>query len=163
LFSAADPSLNHAREEVAAIAKLYPGHAKVVDNGLIKESELKAGDYEVVHLAVHGQFDVRELLLSHLKLAPDAASDGRLTAAEMFGLPFENTTLVTLSACETGKAVATDSNEAPGMQRALLYAGAQNLLLSSWKVDSEAKSVWMKRFYLEAQSKPVGGSGGWRS
>jgi CHAT domain-containing protein len=126
LFSAADPSLNHAREEVAAIAKLYPGHAKVVDNGLIKESELKAGDYEVVHLAVHGQFDVRELLLSHLKLAPDAASDGRLTAAEMFGLPFENTTLVTLSACETGKAVATDSNEAPGMQRALLYAGAES-------------------------------------
>ena len=157
LFAAADPSLNHAREEVAAIAKMYSGRAKVVDNVLLKESELKqeVGDHEVVHLAVHGQFDAREPLLSHLKLAADAVSDGQLTAAEMFGLPLERTTLVTLSACESGQSLVTESNEVLGMQRALLYAGAQNLLLSSWKVDSEATSLWMQSFYREAQSKPV--------
>ena len=37
----------------------------------------------------------------------------------------------------------------------LLYAGANNLILSSWKVDSASTALWMKTFYREAQQKPL--------
>jgi CHAT domain-containing protein len=49
---------------------------------------------------------------------------------------------------------AGQANEITGMVRALLYAGAQSLLLTSWKVDSPATSLWMQTFYREAQRKP---------
>ena len=41
------------------------------------------------------------------------------------------------------------------MQRALLYAGANTLVLSSWKVDAKSTELWMTTFYREAQGKPL--------
>ena len=63
-------------------------------------------------------------MLSYVALAPGGADDGKLTAAEMFGLPLDNSRLVVLSACETGRAEATHANEILGLERALIYAGA---------------------------------------
>jgi CHAT domain-containing protein len=70
----------------------------------------------------------------------------------MFGLPLQKARLVVLSACETGRIQATHSNEIQGMTRGLLYAGANSLLLSSWKVDSQSTALWMQTFYREAQT-----------
>ena len=74
----------------------------------------------------------------------------------MFGLPLEQSRLVVLSACETGQAQATHANEVLGMVRALLYAGANTLVLSGWKVDTASTGLWMQTFYQEAQSRSVG-------
>ena len=104
------------------------------------------GGYDVVHLAVHGKFDAAEPLLSYLELGGGGGDDGRLTAAEMFGLPLAKSRVVVLSACETGRAEATHGNELLGMERALIYAGAPALLLSQWQVDSEATARWMEAF-----------------
>ncbi len=68
----------------------------------------------------------------------------------MFGLALDKSRLVVLSACETGRAEATHGNEILGMVRALIYAGADTLVLSSWKVDSEATALWMQTFYEAA-------------
>ena len=78
-----------------------------------------------------------------------------LTAAEMFGLPLAPNSLVVLSACDTGQAQATRANEILGMVRALLYAGANSMVLSSWQVDAASTALWMETFYREAQSKPL--------
>ena len=94
-------------------------------------------------------------MLSCLHFRTDARNDGRLTAAEMFGLPLGKAKIVVLSACETGQTEATRGNEILGMERALLYAGANNLVLSSWMVDSASAALWMKTFYREAQQKPL--------
>jgi CHAT domain-containing protein len=37
------------------------------------------------------------------------------------------------------------------MQRALLYAGASELVLSSWEVEAKSTALWMETFYREAQ------------
>jgi CHAT domain-containing protein len=81
--------------------------------------------------------------------------DGKLTAAEMFGLPLDKSRLVVLSACETGRAEATHANEVLGMVRALIYAGAGTLILSYWEVDSAATALWMETFYEAARSRPL--------
>jgi CHAT domain-containing protein len=142
---------------VRAIAKLFPGRSKTVTDELAKESDVKTwmGASDVIHLSVHGKFDAADPLLSYLLLARGGADDGKLTAAEMFGLPLDRSRLVVLSACETGRAEATRSNDILGMVRALLYAGAGRLVLSYWEVDSSAAALWMQTFYEAAQAKPL--------
>jgi CHAT domain-containing protein len=156
LLAVADPALQAAGPEVRSIAALFPGQSKIVTDGLARKGDLKAWirDFDVVHLAVHGKFDSGEPMLSYLALAAGAGEDGRLTAAEMFGLPLQGSRLVVLSACETGRAEATHGNEVLGIVRGLIYAGAGSLVLSRWKVDSEATALWMESFYQAALSQP---------
>jgi CHAT domain-containing protein len=94
-------------------------------------------------------------MLSYLSLGRSGSGDGRLTAAEMFGLPLDGNRLVVLSACETGRAEATHANELMGMARALIFAGAGALVSSHWEVDSAATAEWMKVFYAEAANRPL--------
>ena len=154
LLAAADPSLPGASQEVNSLARLYPARQKVVADSLITKGSLlqSTGSYDILHLAVHGEFDGQEPLLSHVNLAP-AGGEGALTAAEMFSMPLDNTKLVTLSACESGRVRTTRANDIQGIQQALLFAGAQSLLVSAWKVDSDPTSMWMQAFYREAQNQ----------
>src|SRR5207245_11408327 len=153
LLAAADPDIEEARSEVEAVASFYPNRSRTVTDALISESEVKStvGNFDVLHLSVHGKFTPVEPMLSYLQLGKDAGNDGRLTAAEMFGLPLGKARLVVLSACETGEAEATPGNEILGIERALLYAGANSLVLSSWPVDAASTALWMKTFHAEAQ------------
>jgi CHAT domain-containing protein len=149
LLAVADPGIPAATEEVTAIAKLFPARSRVLTSPLARERDVKTAiaDYDVVHLSVHGKFDAAEPLLSYLELGRGGGDDGKLTAAEMFGLPLAKNRLVVLSACETGRAEATHANEVIGIERALLYAGAPALVLSQWQVDAEATARWMQAFY----------------
>lgn len=157
LLAVADPSIDAAIPEVQAIAKLFPGRSKVMTDELARESDVKSWvrDFDVIHLSVHGKFDGAEPMLSHLSLARGTGDDGKLTAAEMFGLALDKSRLVVLSACETGRAEATHGNEVLGMVRALMYAGAGTLVLSHWKVDSAATALWMQSFYEAALSRSM--------
>lgn len=157
LLAVADPGTVEFQDEVVAIGNVHSGRKKIVSSPLIDEASLKAqiGNYTLVHLSVHGEFKAETPLLSHLKLSKGGNEDGRLTAAEMFGLSLAPNSLVVLSACDTGQAEATRANEVVGMARALLYAGANNLILSSWRVDAASTAAWMETFYKEAESKPL--------
>jgi CHAT domain-containing protein len=157
LLAVADPGIPAAGREVTAIAKLFPATAKTVLDDLARESDVKAWtrDFDVIHLSVHGKFDAAEPMLSYLSLARGGGDDGRLTAAEMFGLPLDKSRVVVLSACETGRAEATHGNEILGMVRALLFAGAGTLVLSYWEVDSAATALWMQTFYQAALTGPI--------
>ncbi len=157
LLAVADPRIPAAADEVAAVARLFAGQSRIFTTPLAREADVKAavGGYDVVHLAVHGKFDAAEPLLSYLELGAGGGDDGRLTAAEMFGLPLAKSRVVVLSACETGRAEATHGNELLGMERALIYAGAPALLLSQWQVDSEATARWMQAFYEAGRTQPL--------
>ena len=157
LLALADPDIPAGVDEVEAIGRLFPGEKRVEATSLPSERDVKdtIGNYDVIHLAVHGQFDGGEPLLSHLALRAGSGDDGRLTAAEMFGLPLARSRLVVLSACETGRTEATHANEVVGMVRALIYAGAGTLVLSHWQVDSAATAVWMQAFYEAGKSRPL--------
>ncbi len=154
LLAVADPdSLQHASQEVRAIAANYSG--QIVDKQLPTKAEVKSWmpEKDLVHLAVHGSFVADEPLLSYLHLKPAGRENGRLTAAEMYGLPLDSAKLVVLSACETGSVRATHANEVIGMMRGLIFAGANALLLSAWMIDDEATAAWMETFYATMTTK----------
>ena len=155
LLAVADPEIHDAGEEVKAIGALYPGRSKVTAQEQVSKADVQAwvGGYDLVHLSVHGKFNGSDPLLSYLQFRPGPSDDGRLTAAEMFGLPLRKNSLVVLSACETGRVQATHSGELLGMVRSLLYAGAGSLVLSDWEVNAASTKLWMETFYREGQTR----------
>ena len=55
--------------------------------------------------------------------------------------------LVALSACQTGLGKKVEGEGLVGLTRGFMYAGAQRVVASLWKVDDRATSELMKRFY----------------
>jgi CHAT domain-containing protein len=96
----------------------------------------------VVHIAAHGLFRLDAPNFSHIKLA-----DRQLSAIEVFNLDLSGCSLVTLSACETGRAVVGGVDEVIGLGRGFLYAGAASLLPTLWKVDDASSAELMEMFY----------------
>ena len=74
-------------------------------------------------------------------------ADGYLSALEITGLNLSDTQLAVLSACSTAYGSLVSGDGMYGIQRSLAVAGARSSLLSLWKVDDEATSEFMSRFY----------------
>ncbi len=85
--------------------------------------------------------------LTYLEIEPSDAHDGRLTAAEIAGLPID-AELVTLAACDTAYAKALLSDERLDLTRAYLVAGAAAVLATRWKVPEDYRtSRFLVDFY----------------
>ena len=101
----------------------------------------------VVHLACHGEFFPSRPMSSTLYLSKGASRDGLLKAAEIFGMDFRRSRLVTLSGCETGRLDFGPGDDPVGIGTAFLHSGARTLLVSLWKVEDEATAYLMRSFY----------------
>ena len=100
---------------------------------------------QILHIAAHGRYRLDQPDLSYIQLA-----DGQLFADDLLqqDLSYE---LVTLSACETGRANVAGGDELIGLGRGFLYAGAGALILSLWPVVDTTTLHLMERMYLALQ------------
>jgi len=111
----------------------------------IKDENLK--DFSLVHFATHGIVDEDNPELSRIFLQSDSeAEDGNLFSGEIYNLHL-NADLVTLSACQTGLGKISKGEGVIGLSRALVYAGAKNIIVSFWSVADESTAELMMNFY----------------
>ncbi len=121
---------------------------------------------EILHLATHGFFleEVKgeKMSLSGLALSkaqgtverlrrgikPDPDNDDILFAEEAGELDLRGTELVTLSACQTAVGVIEPGEGVMGLRRALVQAGARNVLMTLWNIADGGPTVeFMETFY----------------
>jgi CHAT domain-containing protein len=150
-----------AEKEAMNIAALFK--ASTVRTGAEATESLMKGGYgkldrpDVVHFACHGIYNEKAPELSHLALTPDQKNDGKLEMHEIFELDWKGVSLVTMSACSSGKGKLGAGDDLIGLTRGFMFAGSPSILCSLWDVDDEATRALMVNFYenyLGGMSKP---------
>jgi CHAT domain-containing protein len=134
--------LTFARQEAEAVAKLLGAPCAINDAATTALLREVGANSPIVHIAAHGMFRLDAPNFSHIRLA-----DRQLSTIEVFNLDLSSCSLVTLSACETGRAVVGGVDEVIGLGRGFLYAGAASLLPTLWKVDDASSAELMEMFY----------------
>lgn len=147
-------NLKGTEKELQSIQYLFQGNDLQVESRLmadasenfVKNSALD--QYKYLHFATHGLVHESEPELSRIFLSSSEGEDGSLYTGEIYNLRI-NAELVTLSACETGLGKVAKGEGIVGLSRALLYAGAKNLIVSLWPVADESTSELMIEFYRQ--------------
>jgi CHAT domain-containing protein/tetratricopeptide (TPR) repeat protein len=134
-----DGRLPNTHTEAQIIQRLFGG--KLYADQEANRSALQSPPTQILHIAAHGQHRLDQPDLSYLQLA-----DGQLYVDDVLqqDLSYE---LVTLSACETGRAKVAANEELIGIGRGFLYAGAGALLLSLWRVADDTTVSLMDQLY----------------
>jgi CHAT domain-containing protein len=137
--------------EAAAVAARL-GVAPLLDGVVTRDAVIDAlTSAHVAHLATHG------LLTEDAPASAELALAGveSLTIPDLLGLDTD-LDLVVLSACHSGRGRATSAGDVIGLSRALLVAGARQLVVSLWPVEDRDGCLVMDRFYEHL----VAGGGG---
>jgi CHAT domain-containing protein len=152
LGSAGVPRLLESRREARDIAALASDVDVALDFAANRESAMSAAlaDYRVIHFATHGIIDNDHPELSGVVLSlfneKGERQDGFLRLHDIYNLKLP-VDLVVLSACSTALGKEIVGEGLIGLVRGFMYAGSRRVLASLWKVDDEATSELMTRFY----------------
>ena len=147
-------NLPDSEVEIREIRRIFNADGKEA-NLMVKrnatEKKFKNEDlrrYKYLHFATHGMVNESKPQLSRifLKNSEDDDEDGSLFSGEIYNINI-HADLVCLSACETGLGKVSKGEGIIGLSRALLYAGAENLIVSLWTVADKSTSELMIDFY----------------
>jgi hypothetical protein len=143
----AGPDLEHARAEVAALARLHPDPTVLTGSSARAETVRRSLDgAALAHVAAHGEFRDDNPLFSRLLLA-----DGPLIAHDLTGMR-RAPRLVVLSACDAGRADA--GHAVMGMAGVLLELGAGAVIASVAPVRDDAARDFMVAFHRSLSAGP---------
>jgi CHAT domain-containing protein len=139
------------RKEVESLAQIYPDAVTYLGSEA-NERRVRSikGSVRLLHFATHALMDPLVPLNSAIALTKtdeSARDDGLLHAWEIYDEFRVNADLVTLSACDTAVGEPIGGDGLASLSRAFLYAGAQSVLGSLWKVDDAATAELVRRFY----------------
>lgn len=129
----------NTQAEAQSVFDLFGGQLCVEDSA--NRRSLAAPPRQILHIAAHGKYRIDQPDFSYIQLA-----DGQLFTDDLLqnDLSFE---LVTLSACETGRARVAPGDELIGLGHSFLYAGAGALIASLWRVDDDIALQTMRQVY----------------
>lgn len=164
-------ALPYTRKEILTIsdlfkAKNYTAKSYLLDQATEANLKEQCENFRYIHLATHGLInpdkpDLSGLVFTNVESnntfdaeisrelefsGNEHMNDGVLFANEIYNLRL-NADLVVLSACETGVGKIEKGEGIMSLNRGFLYAGAQNIVFSFWKVNDKFTSELMTWFY----------------
>lgn len=147
-------SLPASEEEANVISDLFESNdynnVKLTFNEATESNFRKqyTTGYDFIHLATHGLVNPQNPDLSAIYLNSEnsGSNDGRLYVGEIYNLNLKSN-LLCLSACETGIGKYSKGEGILGLGRAFSYAGANQIMVSLWKVSDNSTSTLMQNFY----------------
>jgi CHAT domain-containing protein len=108
------------------------------------------GQYRIVHFATHGLLNSEHPALSGIVLSmlneEGEPQNGFLGLHDIYNLQLP-VDLVVLSACNSALGKQVRGEGLIGLVRGFMYAGAERVVASLWRVDDEAAGELMKYFY----------------
>ncbi len=136
------------RKEIKAISTIVNGQYFYGSEAIEANFKQNAGQYGILHLALHGDVDHKNPQNSKLYFtkSKDTIEDNLLYSHELFALdiPAE---LAVLSACNTGTGAIAKGEGIMSLGNAFQYAGTKSLLLSGWEVSDKSAPVLIENFY----------------
>lgn len=156
-----DLSLPWADIEVHQISKLFK-KTKILSHSEATKSAIctHIGNTEIIHFATHsenvsyaGNLKFDSMVKSSLKIWGKENADS-IPLQEIFtDYRIPNSSIVVLSACETGMIQLDKGDEYIGFPSAFLYAGAPAVLSTLWQVDDVSTSLLIQRWYKNVFDK----------
>lgn len=132
-----------SRQGVEYIANLLNGTPFVEEMATEKIFKDTSHYFDILHLAMHGVYDDKEPLNSHLVFTQteEQKEDNFLTAAELYNKDVD-ARLVFLGACNSGFGKINRGEGIMSLSRAFAYAGCPSIIMSLWSVpDDETASI----------------------
>lgn len=152
------PRLPETATEVSAVADAIGAPQSIILGAAFTDDRVKQmggsddlDQYRVLYFATHGLLpQTNGCLQPSLVTSPGLqGGDGLLDAKEIPGLKLD-ADLVVLSACNTGQSsdgAGGGGAALGGLVATFTYAGARNLLVSNWMVDSKATELLMSTLF----------------
>jgi CHAT domain-containing protein/Tfp pilus assembly protein PilF len=136
------------QKEVENISKIF--RSSVFEGEKATEANFKAdaGDYGVLHLAMHTIINDENPLYSKLVFFQnnDKDNDGLLNTYELFNMEL-NAELAVLSACNTGNGILLKGEGIMSLARGFFYAGVPSIVMTLWSVEDYSGVELMTSFY----------------
>lgn len=140
--------LQATEQEVTQIQHIMGGDIRIGDQANKQAFLKEAGNYRLLHLAMHAFTHDSLPLQSGLVFAP--GKDRFLYSYEIYNLPLR-AELVVLSACHTGFGKYQAGEGIMSLARAFRFAGAPNIVMSLWQADDQSSALLMQYFYQNLQ------------
>lgn len=135
-------------EEIKGIKKALSG--KTISGPGATENRFKqiAGNYNILHLAMHTLVNNEKPMLSKLVFYQDkdTIEDGMLNTYELFGMNL-NAGLAVLSACNTGTGKLMKGEGMMNLARGFIYAGVPGIVMTLWSVEDQSSAEIVEKFY----------------
>lgn len=160
------PRIGSSQQEIEEVAKRF-AHPTILTGKRASTREISVqvesgaiAEFDVIHFATHAitnelQPERSALVLSLVPLeeriralrSGERGFSSFVTVKDILRAWRIGAELVTLSGCRTGLGRAVSGEGYIGLAHAFLQVGARSVLVSLWRVDDEATSLFMGRFY----------------
>lgn len=148
-----DTELENDTNEISKIVKIKDLQVQAMTVADIDKNDVirLMGSNANLHVLLHGTYNIEDPLLSTIKIRP-ISKTGFINAAELFAADWKGVNLAVFSSCEGAKVYTRISNEIFGIPWALLAGGADQVVLSRWRVKAASNADWMETFYTSLAS-----------
>ncbi len=136
------------KDEVRTISRLISGDVYTDDEATESRFKEMAGDYKILHLAMHTVVNNEDPMYSKLAFQQnvDNENDGFLNTYEIYNMRY-NARMAVLSSCNTGYGKFMKGEGVMSLARGFMYAGCPSIVMTLWEVSDKSGAQLMQSFY----------------